>query len=223
MFKIFVGTMYHQENDFEKCCDMINKQQNVIITHDIISNLSEAEAHKIQTQHWVEQKHNFDFFIKIDADTVLFDELILHKICSRMQQEHINYLQYGLFDFLSQTQIFGLNTFDTTVEFNLQINNLYCDRNFSKQNKNCVFDKIIVGDHMLYCNNLQAFHYGIHRGKKEQYHLIDKIKKANNINFDIRRLYALSGFDIAQSFVSSYDYCSSDLLTIFENLNYNKT
>jgi hypothetical protein len=221
MYKVFIGTLYcKEENGFKECCEIINSQKNIEITHHVIQDLFEFEAHQELTKYWNNIKNNFDFFIKIDPDMTLSNDDIIFKICEKMTKEKIDFLQHGLQDFISNSQIFGLNTYNKNVEFYLNDNKLSPDKNCNREKHICLYDKTIVGHHMLHCNNLQAFHYGVHRGLKDQQSLLELTKKAYQINNDIRRLYAIKGFEKSKDFNKSkinFNYQSHELLKSFED------
>jgi hypothetical protein len=220
MYKVFIGTLYcKEESGFEECCQIINSQKNVEITHHIIQDLYELEAHQELTKYWNNIKNDFDFFIKIDPDMTLLHENVIYEICERMTQEKIDFLQYGLQDFISNSQIFGLNTYNRNVEFHLNNDKLSPDKNCDREKHICVYDRKIKGNHMLFCNNLQAFHYGVHRGLKDQKDLLELVKKAYKNSGDIRRLYVIKGFEKIESFSkekTNFNYQSVELLKSFE-------
>jgi hypothetical protein len=221
MYKVFIGTLYcKEENGFEECCRIINSQKNIEITHHIIKDLYELEAHQELTKYWNNIKNDFDFFIKIDPDMTLLHENTIYEICERMTKEKIDFLQYGLYDFISNSQIFGLNTYNKNVEFLLNDDKLFPDRCNNRSKYMCIYDTTIQGNHMLFCNNLQAFHYGVHRGLKDQKNLQEKTKIAYKSNGDIRRLYAIKGFEKIDSFSkekTNFNYQSIELLKAFED------
>ncbi len=109
--RVFVGTLYSNENDFEKCCAMIQTQQNVIVTHRIISGLEEVVAHNALWSAWRYNQQSHDFFIKIDADTVLTSETTLFDICECITNFDASGLQAPLYDYFTNDTIYGLNAY----------------------------------------------------------------------------------------------------------------
>jgi len=220
MYKVFVGTLFNGENDFEKCCEIVNNQKNVIITHNIIKNQLEVPAHIQLTKDWLSVKNQHDFYIKIDADLVLKDENIIFDICNRMFENKIDYYQCCMHDYLSNLNLLSVNTWNTSIDFFLSNDKLYCDRNFKKEQKTCVFDKnFLIGNHMLYCSNIAAFRYGLHRGLKEQYNLRDKIRSAP---YSLKRAYALEGFEQVTKFNNTtkvVDYHLDEFQKLFEKVH----
>ena len=222
MFKVFIGTLLcKEESGFDECLKTIRAQKNIQITHNLIKDLSERDGYHQQTRDWLNVQQNFDFFITIDPDMTLLHENVIYDICTRMQQNKINFLQYGLHDYLSNTQIFGLNTFDNTINFHLQNDNLSPEKNYTiTPDTTYVYDVTIKGYHMMYCNDLQAFHYGVHRGLKQQTFLLKRIKKLYEIyKDDKRRLYAIQGFIKSNLFdkeKTNFNYQSPELLEQFK-------
>ena len=70
---------------------------------------------------------------------------------------------------------------------------------------------------MFYCSDKQAFHFGVHRGLKEQNHILDKIKTVNKISYDKRRAYAIAGFKCSKNLNTKFDYQSKEFLKVFED------
>src|ERR1700680_4550668 len=117
--KIFVGTMHMQEGDFQACLASIQAQENVVVSHVIISGLKEKEAHNALWNAWRQQGPYNDLFIKIDADTVLANTNILRNFWDLFQTNpRITGVQAPLHDYFTDSFINGLNSFSKKVVFN---------------------------------------------------------------------------------------------------------
>jgi hypothetical protein len=231
MYKIFVGTLYSGEGDIEFCKNALLKQHDVEIKQEIIENLLEIDAHNKLWSLWKDNKHNFDLFVKIDADTVLRDEKILFEISKVFQSDiNITGMQCPLQDYFTDSHINGLNCFSKKVEFNNSKNELFCDRNVDFNHKIVIKSENVpkalspAGYHCYYANEMQAFHYGLHRKLKNQNSIINATKIAwEKNNYDVIRGYALLGALFSKDFRNNlkcnytdtlfrkmFEYCKSN-------------
>lgn len=200
--KVFIGTMYSGENELVRCISAIRAQQGVDITHYIVRNKREIEAHRDLYSKWNSVKGNFDMFVQIDADTVLHNPTIMfeaHKLLRMSKEEGYTSLQYPLLDMLTGQSIYGLNCYDPDVVFNVPNDEVYCDR--STSNNRTKLLTLEGGYHSPDPTYQQAFHFGLHRGLKNQeskwsHHILG----AWRISGDDRRLMALLGFNASFSF-----------------------
>ena len=198
--KIFVGTLYCNEGDFVESCRLISMQQNVNITHHIVENMPEKEAHNSLWTAWNSVKDNYNLFIKIDADTVLCNENTISEIWKLFEgNSTLTGVQAPLIDYMTNSFINGLNCFSPKVIFNPSKDNLYCDRGVDVGNTNMLRKGQLpkelepAGKHCFYANEKQAFHYGVHRALKNQREIIDLVHSAWMKNLDRIRGMALAG------------------------------
>jgi hypothetical protein len=144
MKSVFVGTMFSGEGDFKYCCDAIKKQRSVGVTHCVITDLSEIDAHNKLWESWNNVKHSYDLFIKVDADTVLSHNNIIANILSVFEANpDLTGLQAPLYDYYTDSMINGLNCFTKDVVFNVTSDKLFCDRNVDTNHKQ-VFNSISI-------------------------------------------------------------------------------
>lgn len=214
--KIFVGTMYCGEGDFEKCKNAILNQVNVETEHFIVQDKPEKEAHDTLFTKWNQLKKDFSLFVKVDADTVLNGDDILKKIFDFMYSDKdITGLQIPIYDYFTDSLIAGLNCFKPEVIFNTNSHHLYCDRVDSGHKKqivgNAVPEYFIPGAHHCnYATNKQAYHYGVHRALKNQRTNIQKVYNAWKTHKDDLRLYALIGADHSKYFANGNEFNYTD-------------
>ena len=115
--KIFVGTLYSGESEFEACCKEIEKQIGVEVHQKVFSFLPEYAAHNELWSYWEKVKDNFDLFVKVDADTVLNDNFALLKISQLFNDIDVTGAQILLHDYFTDDLIAGLNVFSKQVIF----------------------------------------------------------------------------------------------------------
>lgn len=193
--RVFFGTMYSDESEFEESRQMIHSQKDLLeIKHVVIEGLEEREAHNILWQSWNSFKNDFDLFVKVDADTILGDEYSISRVWSLFRENpRVTGVQVRLKDYYTDDLISGLNFFSPAVVFKTSPS-LYCDR--VDTNHDIVLKGEIV-EHLepigLHCKDptlRQSFHYGLHRMLKNQKDVIRKVLVAKR---EPAREYALLG------------------------------
>lgn len=226
MKKVFVGTMYCGEGDFDACCQAIINQKNVEIQHVIISNQPEKDAHNALWKSWrAVQYEGYDMFVKVDADTVLAHDEVLSELGNMMSDNpRITAIQAPLLDYFTDGNINGLNCFSPKVTFLDSKDPLFCDRQVDVGHDITVKADGVVdrlkpaGYHCFRTNDKQSFHFGLHRALKNQIHIINSVKAAWKKNGDRQRALALLGALAAKKFAtgSSFNYEDEQFLDEFK-------
>lgn len=238
--RVFIGTLYCGEGDFFNSCTSILSQKNVNIQHTIISNLPEKEAHNRLWKAWrAVQNTDFDFFVKIDADTVLEHDEVLLEFWKMMETNpQITGIQAPLHDYFTNSYINGLNCFSPKVIFQDTNDPLFCDRKVDinhdvRIGSNYVSEKLRpAGKHCFFANKYQSFHYGLHRYLKNQFEIISKVKKnwdlerinqGDKFDYTDNRSFALLGAITAKNYSGrNFDYNSSDFNEAFNEAFINR-
>jgi hypothetical protein len=234
VFNVFVGTMYSGENEFDCSQQFIDDQKNVFVSKYIVKNKSEHKAAKELYSTWNIVKDEYDFFVQVDADTILAHDLVFDHATKalyaylaplRDNTKTFTSLQAPLFDYLTNDYVMGLNVYSTQVEWDVKIDNLYTDR-CTKNNKTMRPDNfedfpkslIPAGSHATMLSNVQAYHYGVHRGLKRQFDKRDKIRATLK---SLPRMFALAGFDDCEKFRGTieFNYGDDKFLKAFEEAN----
>ena len=170
--KVFVGTMYCGESEFEECCDSINSQIGVKINHIIIKNKNEYDAHNLLWKEWSDSKKDYDIFIKIDADTIILRKTAFLEILDLFSNKKVTGVQILLHDYFTDSLIPGLNSFSNKVVFKKSKKRLFADHSDSNHEKvlkeKCVEHLAPIGLHCKKPHDRQSFHYGLHRKLKGQ-------------------------------------------------------
>lgn len=203
--RVFVGTMYCGEGDFEECLAAITVQKGVAIEHRIISNQPEKEAHDSLWCAFEQAADDCDMLVKIDADTVLAHPEVLIKTYELFQANpRVTSVQAPLYDFFTDGFINGLNSFSPRVRYRTSPE-LYCDRvdynhDIQLRANDCPETLRPAGFHCSSANERQAFHYGLHRALKNQNDIRQRVHRAYMHDYNRIRGYALVGFDMAGEF-----------------------
>lgn len=122
LMKLFIGTLYSGEKEFEECVASIQKQTFKEYEHFIFKNLPNKEAHYALFTSFIERCNEFDILIKVDADMVICSEHLFEKIVAKMSNNpHLDVFSIAVHDFFTGGLIQGLNTYRNTVRWNFEI------------------------------------------------------------------------------------------------------
>lgn len=195
--RIFVGTLSCGEAEFDECVAVVAAQTGVSVTHHIIKNEPEFEAHNMLWAAWESQKHAHDLFVKIDADTVLNRDTALLEIYQLYIDPAVTGAQILLHDYFTDDVISGLNSFSPAVQFRPASKRLFADHADFGHNKVLKGDAVKhlapIGWHGKNPSPSQAFHFGFHRKMKGQMEVLRKTAVAWLKYRDDARGYALAG------------------------------
>ena len=214
MVRILASTLENGEAEFRECVERINSQKEIELQHHIISGLSERNAHKELAKTWSKRKKDFDFLVKIDADTLLQNEYCLSRISNFMISENASGIQIKLLDYFSNSLISGLNMFASEVRFRTRVSRLRPD-NFDFGHWKVLKGKDVeflapVGFHCKYPSPRQSFSFGYRRYLKSQYDILAKCFLEWEEKRDESRRWALVGAITAQRNKLSKIWFSSD-------------
>jgi hypothetical protein len=202
MISFFIGTLFNGEAEFEEHTNAIKTQVNVNYKHHVIKNLSEYKAHQQLFLDWEKNSVNFDFFVKIDADTILNRSNALVEIASLFDDPQVTAAQIRLLDYFSNSLIPGLNTFSPKVKFRRKAKRLFpdiVDYNHLKVLKVKETQSLEpIGYHCLNPNQRQSFYYGYHRMLKDQHNILKLVANEWIAHQDESRLWALFGAQAAE-------------------------
>jgi hypothetical protein len=167
--KIYVGTLYSGENEYEECLASIQRQTFRNFDHFVFKNLPNKEAHATLYKSFLERANEYDALIKVDADMVLCSDVLFERIVQRLSLSgDLNVLAIGVHDFFSGQMINGLNAYRNTVRWDFEKETMFVD--FPECPPSTYFyDDRVLAPAAIHCKNpapWQAFHYGLHRGLK---------------------------------------------------------
>jgi len=224
--RVFIGTMHCGEGGFSCHKASINEQKGVQVTHVVVSDLPEKEAHNALWGAWREAKAEHDMFIKVDADTELAHDEVALEFWQFMQSNtRITGIQAPLLDYFTDGYINGLNCFSPRVTFLDSSDELFCDRRVDVDH-----DLVIKADnvpqrlrpagyHCYHASPMQAFHFGVHRALKGQRQVLDLMKKAWDRHQDDLRAWALVGASTSPTFTDGgFNYSDERFKQAFDGL-----
>ena len=167
--KFLVLTLYCGEGEFERCKSSVQKQKGVDVQQVIFSNMGNVEAHEALYRRIMEERDNFDLFIKLDADMVLSRDTALDEIADYFRREiELDHLVLPVFDWPSRQQVQGITVFGRRVRWAFPLNPLSPDSNPIRVGKKRVIPTLATElvRHMQAPTREQCYLYGFHKGLK---------------------------------------------------------
>ncbi|MGF1697558.1 hypothetical protein L4C54_18000 [Vibrio lamellibrachiae] len=174
--KLLFITLSSDENELDECIEVVSKtiekyQYLVHIEHLIFRGLGRHEADTKVYNTIMENRAEYDYFVKLDADMKFNDDFIIKLDGYLKKNPDISHLVIPVFDYLSQHSIIGLHIFNNNAHWpSLETKSrirvdpdpvLLCGRK--------VIDNVFFVDDIIHCYNpseTQAMYYGMHRGMK---------------------------------------------------------
>ena len=201
--KVLVGTLAATESEFLESRKSLLMQRDCEVNQYLIKDLNEYDAHNLLWTVFNRRAHTCDLIVKVDSDTVIklpdsFKEVYANLVISKLDG-----VQLSLFDYFSQTSIYGVGFFLPHVQFKPSKNRLFADRAIDRkqyligQNHDIGLSEDI-GFHCKYPNEEQSYRYGLHRWKKGQFELLRSVLDHWWIEKDSARGWALVGAILAE-------------------------
>ena len=195
--------MYSAENEFMESRNSALNQKYCRVEHYVIKDLNEFDAHNLLWKVLNSRSESYDLFVKLDADTILRRSNLFHTAHERLISRNFDGIQLSLFDYYSQSSIYGLGIFLPKVRFMQSRSRLFADRaidrHLFKIGQNLDIDFLEdAGFHCRYPSAEQSYRYGLHRWKKGQFNLIRLVHKNWIIERDSARGWALIGAIMAE-------------------------
>lgn len=185
------------EAEFEDCCHAVGEQLNVEVTHYVVADQPEFEAHNQLWEAWGQAKSGYDLMVKVDADTVLSRPTALAEIHALFADPAVTGAQILLHDYFTDRLIAGLNAFSPAVIFRQSSKRLFADHADSNHNVVLKGESVAhlapIGWHCTHPHPRQAFHFGLHRALKKQHEIIKRCAGVWLVKRDEPRSWALIG------------------------------
>lgn len=186
--RILVGTLYSIENEFEECVEAINRQNYDEFEHIVIQGLPKREAHDRLYGTFMKHAHEFDLFMKVDADMVIENRDLFAQIVARFRDNpRMDLLTIEVHDCFTDSQIDGMSTFRNTVRWKKRDTDIFTDKHAVPLERS-VYDSHDLAPAAVHCKNpspFQAFHYGLHRAMKVREYLQASDPSRTNVQFHL--------------------------------------
>jgi hypothetical protein len=179
--RILVGTLRTVENEFEQCCDSIQKQSYGAKEHLVLSDLPNREAHITLFRTFMDRADDFDLLVKIDADMVLCrDDLFANLVDYFRDHPQIHRYSIAVHDFFTDRLIMGMNVYRNTLRWvhddSIFVENSSLLRLVGESGElvplpigSTINDMEKLAPAAVHCadpSEFQAFHFGVHKGLK---------------------------------------------------------
>jgi len=229
--KIYVGTLYCGENEFDECIAAIQQQTYKNFDHFIFRDLPNREAHQTLFKSFLAKADEYDVLVKVDADTVISNDRLFEKIVEKFSQNgSLEVLSIAVQDFFcGQLISAGMAMYRNTVRWDFDKDTMFVDIPETSKN-NYTYDKTELAPAAIHCKNpspYHAFHYGVHRGLKSiqrihsttHWAMLDSVWK-NFLKTGERRIgLAVLGAELVYAGIcrkSDVDYTNPRVKTILE-------
>lgn len=234
--KIFVGTLYSGENEFEECVTSIQNQSYRNFEHFLFKNLPNKEAHHTLFKSFKENADKYDLLVKVDADMVICSNDLFAQIVIKMTNHpDIDVFSIAVADFFTGDLINGLNCYRNTVIWDFSKQTMFVDIPEVSREKTC-YDQTDLAPAAIHCKNpskFQAFHYGVHRGLKSiqkihsttHWEMLGKVRENFKVTNDARIGLAVLGAELVYAGVFSeldVDYTNPSVRKVlkkYENMD----
>ena len=182
MKKILIGTLYSGENEYQECIDSVDCQLNAEVTHKRIEWLPKKEAHQKLFELFENNKKNYDYFVKLDADMKFSTPLSLHYLISKFTPD-TDIISFSVRDFFTDGPMQSLNIFSNRCGFNFACNDeLFTDNlpiEYDGKRKYLIDEPNPNIYHAFNPSEFQSFIFGIHRSLKIVQNKSKKFRVAN--------------------------------------------
>jgi len=166
--RIYVGTLYAGENEFDECVAAIKRQTHRNFEHFVFSGLGNAEAHAALYNDFAAKRDSFDLLIKVDADMVIQNDRLFEQIEEQFLSRPLNLYTIAVHDWFTDRLICGLNTYRNGTVWQGDQGGLFVD-NVRNPGSGVETDWDRLAPAALHCPNpspFQAFHFGLHKAMK---------------------------------------------------------
>ena len=167
--RIYVGTLYTIENEFEACKASIRRQTHPNFKHFVFSGLGNVEAHAALYEDFLRKQDEFDLLVKVDADMVLADDHLFEAIEAIFLNKDLSILTISVHDWFSDRLISGLNIYrKDAIVWTGQEGGVFVD-NVKIRKGRADYDRKRLAPAAYHCPDpspFQAFHFGLHKAMK---------------------------------------------------------
>ena len=222
--RILIGTLFCGESQIDKCKEAVRSQKYVNIDQYIVEGFPSVQAHNELWRFWNEHRSEYDMLVKVDADMVLIDDTIIHRLYEFMWNGNgVNGVQVGLHDYFTDSVIFGVNCFSPKVWFEQAQDDYMCDRTYKNVDVFVLGNSLRVqhlglgGEHAPDPTPQQAFHFGMYRKLKNQTRILEQMQAAYDKHKDEGRKWALIGARCASEHMRHHtSYLDEEFQKAFE-------
>lgn len=167
--KILILTLNSGENEYEDSLVILRKQSYKNWEHVVFSNLPNKIAHEKLYSYIMDHSNDYDLFVKLDADMMLWDENSLENIVRYFEKNpNVDQANFSVWDVISNQKIIGLIVFTRNARWEKTNEMLFVDHTPKIPGKRLLIwgNPSPVAYHCHNPHPSQAFHFGAHRAMK---------------------------------------------------------
>ena len=199
--RLLILTLYCGEPQYAQQCKALEEQTFTSFDHWVLAYLPNAEAHRTLYSQIMENRDNYDYFLKLDADMVPSRPTALDEMLAfAMNRPEVDHIQFRMWDFFTDRLMPALHLFSKRVSWQLQNESLFVDPKPKVIGERIKHNRAPVPfiDHSPDPSPQQCFEFGVHRGlkafqpgrnKKE----FDAIRFQLNVLFDTYKCWVRHG------------------------------
>jgi len=229
--KVLFLVMYSGEGDYDYCIQSVHTQEGIIPTLYEVKNLPMRDAHESIYSYWNNHKDEYDMFIKLDADCVLYNSTKVLDVWNAIKETNIAVIGVWTQDFVRNRQIPAL-----------MFGNRHCTFNIENVNSKAAFDTnvYVIEDgyrfddpgiasalapsayHGYYSTPMQTFAQGVKRRIRRggQWDIYEIVCNEFAHNPEILRFMFLIGWELGESIlVDNYNYTDAKFVKYFNRVN----
>ena len=243
--RVLVLTLFSGEAEYGHCSASLEEQSYSSWVHKTFEHLADAEAHALLYRTIMGESHQYDLFLKLDADMILADREVLADLVQVfVSHQDLDHLVVAVTDWMTESRIIGAHIFSNRVSWRQHSESLYVDPDPEFPGRKIIVEQpsrdLVL--HAVDPSPLQAFHFGAHRGLQAsqvyrnlrdarphdariQWHYLDQVWQHFERTGDQRLGLAVLAADLVfrkELPASVHEYSDSALLAAFvdaENLN----
>lgn len=190
MIKVLIITLYSGENEYNQCCQSVEEQQGFIIEHKIIKDLPKQEAHQKLYKNFNNNRSNFDYFAKLDADMAFSNPNALNNILQNFNKD-VDIVSATVHDGITNSDMQSFNVFSSRCYFKFDTNDPLFTDSLEIEYEGQQVSYIDEERNVLHAFNpspFQAFMFGVHRSLK----VVQPGAKAPKLNNSYHQLCILN-------------------------------
>jgi len=157
------------ENEYQSSLKSLDRQTYKHIDRVVFSDLSNKEAHDTLYSYIMDNSHKYDLFVKLDADMVLINNMVLENIVQFFEPNpNVDQANFSVHDVMSDWNIMGLLAFTGRARWEINDEKLFVDHTPKIPGKRLLIwgKPSPVALHCPDPHLFEAFHYGAHRALK---------------------------------------------------------
>jgi hypothetical protein len=169
MTRLLILTMHSGERELPFVQQSLQIQNFPDWTHRLISGLDNKSAHQELYSTIHAEAHNFDRFLKLDADMVLrTPDALLNMLRDFSAEPEIDHAYWPVLDFYSNRNMYAVHMFSNRAKWRAELPDFFVDPDPAIVGRRLAIPLSTFAPvfHAPFPSPRQAFEFGLHRAKK---------------------------------------------------------